>query len=420
MKTYLATVLASLLLFGACGNEIPEVKFDGLTGKEGGVKDQGGDLPKSRDFKPCELIITELMPAPTKDMEWIEILNTTSTQQDLAGVAIKMWHTDATKPVTVVLGTDARTKVAAGGRLLVCECDSAGKTSTDIPCYAPTNCSKISMVNSADTKTGFSVQLMAGATVVHSVVYGKTGGIPGPKSSGGGSIRLAGEIKAGAMCGVSDKAASWCTDPAEATYDTAAQNSGTPGKANSGCCIYTPRMGDLRINEAVTNAPGPEENEWVELFVANAPGPAGELDLYKMRLTYNSDGSKSTALKAVKATDICLRVNKGDYPLLARIPKTVDACNPKATFTLGSTASLVATQATLAVEDERTSKLVTSKVVITSSKLGLSNYYNSTTKAFATTSADVKYKYCTFKTTATPPKDEIGYGTPGKANIPSR
>jgi hypothetical protein len=415
MKTCLATALASLLLLVACGNEIPEVKFDGLTAPA----DTGPDMPKSDPFKKCDLLITELMPAPAnKDVEWLEILNTTSKEQDLAGVALKMWHKDSTKPTTVVLGTDAKTKVAAGGRLLVCGCDSTGKTSTDIPCYAPTDCKKISMVNSADASTGYTVQLMAGTEVVHSVVYGKTGGIPGPKSSGGGSIRLAGEVTAATMCGVSDKATSWCTDPAEATYDTAAANKGTPGKANGNCCIYTPRMGDLRINEALTNAPGPEENEWVELFVANAPGPAGELDLYKMRLVYNKTGDKSSALAAVKATDICLRVKKGDYPVLARKPKVVDTCNPTVTFNIGSTASMVAAQSTLAIEDDRTGKEVTTRVVITNGKLGLSKYYDSATKAFAATSADVKYKYC--DVTSTAGKQEIGYGTPGKVNISGR
>ena len=412
MKTYLATALASLLLLGACDNDIPAVKFDGLTP----TADTGPDMPKSHPFKKCDLVITELMPAPAnKDVEWIEILNTTSTQQDLAGVALKMWHTDATKPVTVVLGADARTKVAAGGRLLVCGCDATGKTSTDIPCYAPTDCKKISLVNSADASTGYTVQLMARTTVVHSVVYGKTGGIPGPKSSAGGSIRLASEIMADKdMCNVSDKAANWCTDPAEATYDTAAANTGTPGKANGDCCIYTPRMGDLRINEALTNAPGPEENEWVELFVANTPDATGLLDLYKMRLAYNSDGTKSTALEAVKATDICLRVKKGDYPVLARVPKAVDTCNPPATFTLGSTASMVATKATLFIKDDRTGKELTPRVVITDGKLGLSNYYDSATKAFAATTANLKYKYC--DVTSSAGKTEIGYGTPGKVN----
>ncbi len=428
MKTLHVALAMTLVAAAACSDTDPnDVKFDGIKTKydgKSGKKDTGPDLPPPPTLNACDFIITELMPAPKSSVEWLEIYNPTSAPKKLAGTTLVMWHKDSTKPDKVVIHPDSRTNsVPAKGRVLICGCDkTTGKPPAYLKnCYTPPDCKKIGMNNTPDTTKGYTVQLMAGTTKVHEVVYGKSNDIPKPKT--GGSIRLAAEVKPADMCTKSKQAKYWCTDPEEKTYDTTGANAGTPGTANGDCCVYTPRLDDLRVNEAMTNAPGPEDqNEWVELYVADAPGPAGELDLYKMKLITNKDGVSGAPIKAVKTTDLCLRVKKGDYLLLAHPPKTDNTCRPKvADVDYTFSTSLSYTETAVAVLDSRTSKLVSKKVTIKSAKVGQSYYFDATLKTipqYATTPQSASYKYCTYASSST--KSEIGYGTPGKANLPAR
>ncbi len=416
MRT-LSVALVGLLLCGACSDDLPDLKFDGGGGYYDG---SGADLPPPPKLSKCEVVVTELMPAPAnKDVEWIEILNMSGKTQDLAGLTIKMWHKDSTKADKVVLGKDAKTKLTAGGRLVVCSCVKGSTADAALGCYKPSSCKSISMVNSPDSTTGYTVQLNAGATEVHKVVYGKTGGVPKPKS--GVSLRLAGELAAGTRCAESAKAKAWCTGPKEKSYDTAKLNHGTPGKKNGGCCFYKPRKGDLRVNEFMPNAPGPDDqNEWVELFVAAGPGPNGEVDLYGTRLAYGKTGTTTTALATTDGVEGCMRVKKGDFVLLTRKKKsTADTCTQTGTFNIGS-ASLSGTGGMIGLVDEAKTLEIAAKITYSSSSestsvLGRAYSFDAAAKKWCWLAKDAANKYCTVTTSSS--KTEEGYGTPKKANV---
>ena len=429
MKTFHVALALTLMVAAACNGTDPnDFKFDGLkpiNDGKAGQKDTGPDLGGTKHtWKPCELIITEVMSKPEKSVEWIEIYNATSEKRDLTGVKLVMWHkaSSAKDKTEVVILPDSNTKnVPSGGRLLLCGCDKDGKTPTGMKkCHAPFNCSKIQMSNTVDDTAGYTVRIEADGKLIHEVVFGKKGGIEGPPSSNGVPIRLAGEVKQAEMCTKSKSAKYWCSVPKGDTY--IANNYGTPGDPNGDCCIYTPRAGDLRVNEVMVEAPGPEDpNEWVELYVVDGPGAKGELDLYGARIVVNKKGDDAP-IRAAKATDLCLRVNKDDYLLLSHKATTTDGCTPdptKLNFTF--TANITTTDTEVSITDSTGKIVIAAPVAVTSAKEGQSYYHDATlttTLKYATTPAVAKYEYCRITPTSGSPK--IGYGTPGQVNTDSR
>ncbi|MEW5742198.1 MAG: lamin tail domain-containing protein [Myxococcota bacterium] len=270
--------------------------------------------PSTTTTDPCvgrkagDLVITEVMADPEgtdTGKEWIEIFNTLGTPLDIKGMVIQFKDTDGSglKSHTIRAGT-----VPARGYFTLGDVRSG-------PNPAWINYSYADALGALGNTRGV-VTVRCGMTTLDEMSWTVA-------AKANRSRMLDGANDPNDQ--TNDFEAAWCDTPAGTVYfDTSA---GTPGAANpvcvpeatTGTCvdngtvrpISVPQAGDLVITEVMANpqASSDTTGEWIELL-ARASVDLNDLTLYT-----------STGDSKITSGD-CLRVNSGEYVLLARSADT--------------------------------------------------------------------------------------------------
>ena len=386
----------------------------GLYGSPGKANEACPPPPKC-DYKPGDLLITEIMSDPNgayKDFEWFEIYNNSGAKIDsLAGLCLKVWSTNDLAKEANYSGTITKTiPLDKGGFVAI----GNGAADAERP-WLDYHWAKLSLTNTkatiglyCDDKCDKS-DLGTALKKIHQVTYGGTSGGP-KKPTKGKSKELAGKWFTGAAIGVTvtDTAGNWCDGSSE--YDTKNKDNGTPGKTNGTCttatCTHPARDGDLKINEVMSNGPGSENNakEWVELYVAKA-AKDNKVDLLGLELIYGKDLANSPKSAKITGTG-CMTVNVGDRILLGRKTTSTVDCSVTPTHVIGGSA--IANTGGWVGVWRASDKKIMAKAQYPSGKDGVA--YNRDEKTDKWCSATTKFCTDSGSTTA-------GLGTPGKANI---
>lgn len=266
--------------------------------------------PSTTTTDPCvgrkagDLVITEVMADPEgtdTGKEWIEVFNTLGTPLDLKGIVISYKDTDGSglKSHTIRAGTvPARSYFAMG----------------DIrsgPNPAWVGYSYADDLGSLGNARGV-ITVRCGMTTLDEMTYTLA-------AKANRSRMLNGANEPNDQ--TNDAESAWCDTPAGNVYF--GTSAGTPGQPNpmctpeamTGTCvdngtvrpITVPMPGDLVITEVMAN-PGASSDttgEWFEVL-ARAP-----VDLNDLTITTSTSDDTITAME-------CLRVDPGEYALLAR------------------------------------------------------------------------------------------------------
>jgi hypothetical protein len=275
---------------------------------------------------PGDLVITEVMPSPTKvsdpNGEWFEAK--VMSDVDLNGVGLDRAG-DAIKP-DIITSTDCL-RVTAGSYVVFAK--AAMAVNGGLPADAIANSFKFALV--AGNGTTGDVAILAGTTVVDAVTW--------TRSTTGKALQLD-PSRSDAIA--NDDESNFCD--ATATYgepspppDNKPADLGTPGAANSRCAtlpgpgmcedsgglrrISTPKVGELVISELLANPanlprppppepppPGDAQREWFE--IANT-GP-GAFDLNELVI-----GRIATPGAPVQSAR-CISVPAGGFAVFAR------------------------------------------------------------------------------------------------------
>ncbi len=370
--------------------------------------------PPKCDYKPGDLLITEIMSDPKgtyKDYEWFEIYNNTGAKvSSLAGLCLKIWSTNSLDKKANYSASITKTiPLGKGGFVAV----GNGAGGTERP-WIGYHWTKLSLTNSGatiglycDDKCDKS-DLNTSKRKIHQVKYGGTTGGP-KKPSKGVSKGLAGTFFTGAKIGitVTDNQGNWCDGAA--IYDTKNKDMGTPGKVNGTCttanCTHPARDGDLKINEVMANGPGDENNEkeWIEVYVAKA-AKDNKLDLLGLEMVYGKDLTNSPKSAKITGTG-CMTVNVGERVLLARKQSGTVKCGVTGTHIVGGTA--ISNSGGYVGMRRTSDNKIMAKVQYPSTKDGVAYNRDETSDKWCAATT----KYCT-----DPSSSKDGLGTPGKAN----
>ena len=391
----------------------------GIYGSPGKANEQCPAPPKC-DYKPGDLLITEIMSDPKgtyKDYEWFEIYNNSGAKiSSLSGLCLKIWSTNSLDKKANYSATITKAiPLDKGGFLAI----GNGASGTERP-WIGYHWTKLSLTNSGatiglycDTKCDKS-ELDTAKKKIHQVKYGSATGGP-KKPSKGASQELAGKWFTGAKIGltVTDSQGNWCDGTT--TYDSKNLDKGTPGKTNGTCttatcttatCTHAARDGDLVINEVMSNGPGNENNakEWIEVYVAKAAADS-KVDLLGLEVVYGADLTNSPKSAKISGTG-CMTVKVGERVLLGRKPSSTVSCSVTPTYTFAGTS--ISNSGGYVGLRRATDKKIMAKAQYPKPSDGVAyNRDESTSKWCSATT-----KFCTDTSSS-----KEGLGTPGKANI---
>jgi hypothetical protein len=275
-----------------------------------GQCNDGGTMRPTVPPGPGDLVITEIMPSPSKVSdttgEWFEVLATKDV--DLNGLGLDRAG-DSTKP-DLVSGTDC-IHLAAGSYAIFAKSTDAAMNG-GLP--APAGTFKLSMVPGSATSPG-DLQILNGTTVVDAFSWTKSGN--------GKSKALDPDFL---TADGNDLEGNWCDGVAP--YGMG--DLGTPGKANPQCgtvqqpgqcndggtlrAAVAPTAGQIEISEWM---PDPSKvsdtlGEWVEIHAK------GDFDLNGAQL-----GTTTLTTTPVVTNPDCVHLTNGAYALLAKNPDTM-------------------------------------------------------------------------------------------------
>ncbi|MCC6334830.1 MAG: lamin tail domain-containing protein [Myxococcales bacterium] len=283
--------------------------------------------PSTNTTDPCvgrkagDVVITEVMADPEgtdTGKEWIEIFNTLGTPLELKGMVIQFKDTD---------GSGLKSHTIRSGSVPARSSFTLGDIRSG-PNPAWINYSYADSLGALGNARGV-VTMRCGMITLDEMSWTVA-------AKANRSRMLDGASDPNAE--TNDSEAAWCDTPAGMVYFGA--SAGTPGAANpvcvpeamTGTCvdngtvrpITAPQPGDLVITEVLANpaAASDTTGEWIELL-ARAPVDLNDLTLYT-----------STGDSKISSGD-CLRVNSGEYALLARSADTFvngDLPTPTALF----------------------------------------------------------------------------------------
>jgi Lamin Tail Domain len=269
-----------------------------------GQCNDGGGMRATVPPGPGDLVITEVMPSPTKVSttgEWFEVLATKDV--DLNGLGLDRAG-DTSKP-DLVAGTDCIHLTA--GQYAVFAKSSDGVMNGGLPPVAGTF--KFAMVAGSATKPG-DVQILNGTTVVDAVSW--------TKSASGKSKALDPDF---ATADGNDVETNWC----DGATPYGAGDLGTPGAVNAQCAVVVPPgkcndNGTLR-DLVVPTAGQIEISEWMPdpSKVADASGEWVEIHA-KAAFDLNGLQLGTTALVAtpVVTSGDCVPIAADGYALFAK------------------------------------------------------------------------------------------------------
>jgi hypothetical protein len=251
-----------------------------------------------------DLVITEVMIDPDgtdTGGEWIELFNTLGTPLDLKGLTLYVRDTD---------GSGAKTHLIRAGTAPARGYFVAGDIRSG-PNPAWINYSYADGLGSMGNARGV-VGVRCGTTVLAELTY-----TTAAKANRSRMLNGTNEPSS-ALAKVE---ANYCDTPTGNIY--AGNNAGTPGQANpvcqaeatTGTCVENgavrpmtaPQAGDLIITEVMANPAAASETtgEWFELLAR------ASVDLNDISVSTSTDTTRITAQD-------CLRVNPGEYVLLAK------------------------------------------------------------------------------------------------------
>lgn len=255
-----------------------------------------------------DLVITEVMLDPEgtdTGGEWIELFNTLGTPLDLKGLTLYVRDTD---------GSGAKTHLIRAGTAPARGYFVAGDIRSG-PNPAWINYSYADGLGSMGNARGV-VGVRCGTTTLAEYTYNAAAR---PQRS-----RMLNGVEEPSSA-LSKVEANYCDTPAGNIY--AGNNAGTPGQANPTCqaeattgtCVENgvvramtaPQAGDLVITEVMANPGSASETtgEWFELLARSA------VDLNDVTVSTSTDTTR------IESQD-CLRVNPGQYVLLAKSADT--------------------------------------------------------------------------------------------------
>jgi hypothetical protein len=270
-----------------------------------GCDDGMGGLRPLRLPQVGELVLTEILSnSPgTEDhaKEWIEILNTTSTQVDLLGVEVL--YGASCQTATQITGGGCIT-VPAGGYLVLAGNVDPGLNGGVI---AAASFGGSGLINDDGC---VALRVKETGIVIDQATYGQ--------STDGHAFSL---DPAKLDAALNDDPASWCV--AGVPYGSAS-GFGTPGLENPACgtsgCddgaggtrpARVPQPGELVISEIMSNSPGTEDHkkEWIEVYNTTAEA----IDLLGVQVLY---GATCQSAADVVGTG-CITVPAAEYVVLA-------------------------------------------------------------------------------------------------------
>jgi hypothetical protein len=254
--------------------------------------------------KPGDLVITEVMADPEgtdTGKEWIEVFNTLGTPLDLKGIVVSFKDTDGSglKSHTIRAGT-----VPARGYLAMGDIRSGPNP----PWIGYSYGDGLGALGNARGV----ITLRCGTTTLDEFIYT----VPAKTNR---SRMLDGKLTPDAT--TNDTESNWCDTPVGNVYF--GTSAGTPGAANvecvpeatAGTCvdngtvrpIIVPQPGDLVITEVMARpaAASSTTGEWFEVLAR------ADVDLNDLTIATSTSRSRIAA-------ENCLRVNAGEYALLAR------------------------------------------------------------------------------------------------------
>lgn len=301
-RTY-RSVLGPALLAGLC-----------LGGLLSACGSETAAQPCEADLKAGELIITEIMSAPTgsdEGQEWIEIYNPTDRAVSLKGLGLA--YADDREDSGNLYTFDLDGEIAPGAYYVV------GSVEPEFqPEYIDHSYGK--SLGRLGDNDGI-IQVQCGTTVVDEVEYEHSG--EGSSNLFDGALAPSAEDN--------DDNSNWCA--ASESYD--GENNGSPGMANQPCMSSDPentgrcrdgdtwrepkkpQVGDLIITEVMTDPTGdakPEDAEWFEVYVAN------DVDLAGLQLgtTQGDEGVLTGAnVRMTLDGEECQPVSAGSYIVFA-------------------------------------------------------------------------------------------------------
>jgi hypothetical protein len=298
------------------------------------VPDAGGDFgspgaanPSCGNVIDCtgraagDFIVTELMLDPDgtdTGQEWIELFNPRSTDAVLTGLTLYKKNVDGTGEVTHSITGGV---VPANGYFVLGDVRSGTNPAWINATYG-------AGLGSLSNTSGI-VGVRCGSLVLGEFAYN----VPGRAAR---SRMLDGTTQPPTTALAIE--ANYCDTPPGALYF--GNNAGTPGSANPACepeattgtciedggmrSITAPNAGDLIITEVMSDSTAPDTTgEWFELL-ARAPVDLNDLTVY------------TTTTSARLTSGACMRVNPGEYVLLARSADSfVNGDLPAPRFTYG-------------------------------------------------------------------------------------
>ncbi len=266
-----------------------------------------------KNRKAGDLVLTELMIDPDSTdtgNEWFEVFNTTSAAIDLKGLTLFMREASGTtKTHSIRAGS-----IPSRGFFTFGDVRSGPNPAWINYAYAD---ALTDLPNSAGT-----VGVRCGTVAIGEVTYTKPARASRSRMLNGAS----GGVPVDPDATAAADEARWCDTPAGTLYS--ATNAGTPGTVNPECqpeattgtCIdpgtggvrpiSSPAEGDLLITEVLARPSTREATqEWFEVLAVNS------VDLNDLTVSSATASDKLTAAA-------CLRVNAGQYALVARSADT--------------------------------------------------------------------------------------------------
>lgn len=290
-------------------------------GSPGAANPSCGNVIDCSGRAPGDLIVTELMLDPEgtdTGLEWIELFNPKATDVTLTGLTLYKRNVDGSSEVTHSLTSGA---VPANGYFVLGDVRSGTNPAWINYTYG-------SALGALSNSSGV-VGVRCGNLVLGEFTYN----VPAKPAR---SRMLDGTTQPPTPALAVE--ANYCDTPPGALYF--GNNAGTPGSANPACIpeattgtciedggmrsITSPNAGDLIITEVMSDSTAPDTTgEWFEVL-ARAPVDLNDLTVY------------TTTSSARLTSGACMRVNPGEYVLLARSADSFvngDLPTPRFTYT---------------------------------------------------------------------------------------